>query len=110
MNEIVVIISYLFKIVDTNESPEQKCLSVKFGENNRDSDISNRSQSEDFTSSEIVSKEKISKRDIDLHLKLYFKKQYDVSELLGTFWKNNETLFRFVFCILNSFYLCKSWK
>ena len=103
MNVIVVIISYLFKFVDTIESPEQKCLSVTLGENNRDSDISNRSQSEDFTSSEIVSKENNSKRDIDLHLILYLKEQYDASEMLGTFWKNNETLFRFVFCIWNSF-------
>ncbi|XP_022287285.2 uncharacterized protein LOC111100011 isoform X1 [Crassostrea virginica] len=37
---------------DTNESPEQECLSVKKGDRNQDSVISDRSQSEDSTSSE----------------------------------------------------------
>ena len=45
---------------DTNESPEQECISVKEGDRNQDSDISDRSQSEDSTSSESV-------RDIHLH-------------------------------------------
>ena len=52
---------------DTNESPEQECLSVKEGDRNQDSDISDRSQS---TSSESV-------RDIHLHTNKKQRTKYD---------------------------------
>ena len=79
----------MIHFADTSESPEQECLSVKEGETNQDSDISNRRQSEDLTSSESVSVENNFKKQN----KNKEPVQPSASEISGRLGKNvrNET-------------------
>ena len=83
----------MFYFADTNESPEQECLSVEAGDRNQDSDISDRSQSEDSTSSESVSVENNLKRDTFTNNKNKEPVQSSASEVFGRLWKKvrNET-------------------